>query len=174
MKRCSEIMLRKLADYRKKIEQERANIKTFKKNLKGKLALNSVLKGQTSFESLDIEAIKQPLSYINGKKMWSNKKKQDFTYQVKDIVKFLPNEETFDVGDFPNNITEYYWIHEIDDFYGPWYMLCQIATPTGPAYAFYKAGADWDTGFDLFEYTFMSLIVSKSRENLFSKEILNF
>lgn len=179
MKRCSEIMLRKLADYRKKIEQERVKVKAFKKELKGKLALATALKTHTalsiaySFKTSTSfsSTLKEPFSYINGRKIWSYKRKEDVTYQLKDIIQFIPEEEHFEIGDFPHNITKCYWIYDEDDFCGPWYMLCQISTLTGPAYAFYSARADWDTGFDIIEYTSMSLIVSKSQEKLLNKGI---
>ncbi len=87
-------------------------------------------------------------------------------YKVKAFAKGLLDEEVFDVGNFPENITEYYWIHEGTNDEDAWQLFCQIATPSGPAYAYYTASCDY-TGFDC--QGGMTMVVSKSAEALFEK-----
>ncbi len=84
-------------------------------------------------------------------------------YRVSAFCEGLLGEEAFDIGNFPNNITEYYWIHAGTPDEEAWYLLCQIQTPTGPAYAFYVAKCSY-TGF---EYGGMRMWVSKDPQRLF-------
>jgi hypothetical protein len=84
-------------------------------------------------------------------------------YRVSAFCQGLLGEQTFDVGNFPHNITSYYWIHEGKNDEEAWYLLCQIQTPSGPAYAFYTAKCSY-TGF---EYGGMRMWVSKDPQRLF-------
>lgn len=113
-----------------------------------------------------LEAVKLPLKAI-GTQGESRRDRKMHTYDLKAMTKFLDGEEAFDIGNFPHNIEEYYWTEEGSDSDLSWFLLCRIATPTGPAYAFYSAGADCIDEFDDFDHSFMKLTVSKSAEKLF-------
>lgn len=58
--------------------------------------------------------------------------------------KSIPGQESVDIGDFPNNIQHYYWIHEGINDEEPWMTLCRL---TNGAYVFYKGECDY-TGFE--------------------------
>ncbi len=80
---------------------------------------------------LDPEVMEYPYSYIrNG----------DYDVTPDDI----PGEPQEDVGDFPNNIEYYYWIHGGANDEEPWKTLCRL---TNGVYVFYKGECDY-TGFD--------------------------
>lgn len=53
-------------------------------------------------------------------------------------------EEPEDIGDFPNNVDQYYWIHEGANDEEPWITLCKLRNGV---YVFYKGECDY-TGFD--------------------------
>ena len=52
--------------------------------------------------------------------------------------------EPEDIGDFPNNVDHYYWIHEGANDEEPWIALCKLKNGV---YVFYKGECDY-TGFD--------------------------
>ncbi len=56
----------------------------------------------------------------------------------------IPGYAAEDVGDFPNNIAEYFWIREGENDERPWLCLCRL---TNNLYVFYKGECDY-TGFD--------------------------
>ncbi len=85
-----------------------------------------------------------------------------WTYKTKDFCKGLPDEEPLNCGDFPKNITEYYWIHEGENDEEPWMCLCKLSND---CYVFYSASCDY-TGFDC--QGGMEMIISKDKERLFT------
>jgi hypothetical protein len=154
-------------------QRRRNNIKAFFKGLDPLLKTALMLRKRSlldiAFEPLTnpcLEDVKRPLEAI-GTQGESRRDWKMHTYELKAMTKFLSGEEAFEVGDFPNNIEEYYWAEEDLECNFFWFLLCRIATPTGPAYAFYKAGDDYINGFDDFDRSFMTLTVSKSVEKLF-------
>lgn len=95
----------------------------------------------TPINNLNLKALEYPLSFINDK-----------YYSLESICTGLIEEEPIEPGDFPNNIVEYYWIHEGendgmgDD--GTWHLLCKVmAEDLVEAYVYYTASCDY-TGFD--------------------------
>ena len=56
----------------------------------------------------------------------------------------IPGQSAEDIGDFPNNITHYYWIHEGENDEEPWLAVCRL---DNGVYVFYKGECDY-TGFD--------------------------
>ena len=56
----------------------------------------------------------------------------------------IPGVSTEDIGNFPDNIAEYFWISEGENDEKPWYTLCKL---TNDLYVFYKGECDY-TGFD--------------------------
>lgn len=84
----------------------------------------------------------------------------DEEYQTRYFCRGLPDEEPLDCGDFPNNITEYYWIHEGENDVEPWMCLCKL---DNNCYCFYSASCDY-TGFDC--QGGMEMVISKDKENL--------
>ncbi len=99
------------------------------------------------------EALTYPFGFIGDDE-------DGFDYTVKDIVKSIIIEETPDVGNFPHNIKEYYWIHEGSNDCEDW-SAC--GTLTNGLYFFFVANCDY-TGFDC--QGEMKLYVSKSFETL--------
>jgi hypothetical protein len=97
------------------------------------------------------ELLEYPFSFID-----------DHDYITKDFCKGLPDEEPLDCGNFPKNITEYYWIHEGENDEEPWMCLCKL---TNDCYVFYSASCDY-TGFDC--QGGMKMIISKDKERLFN------
>ncbi len=80
---------------------------------------------------LDPGLMEYPYSYIHS---------GDYDVTPDDI----PGEPQEDVGDFPNNIEHYYWIHGGENDEEPWMTLCRL---TNGVYVFYKGECDY-TGFD--------------------------
>jgi hypothetical protein len=56
----------------------------------------------------------------------------------------LCQTEAEDIGDFPENVDHYYWIHEGVNDEEPWIALCKLRNGV---YVFYKGECDY-TGFD--------------------------
>lgn len=89
-------------------------------------------------------------------------------YRTQDFCKGLPDEEPLNCGDFPNNITEYYWIHEGENDEEPWMCLCKLSNEQGSEgdrYVFYSASCDY-TGFDC--QGGMEMVISKDINKLFN------
>ena len=132
------------------------------------IAANGDMETSVAFaplESPNSDALEYPLSFLEK----SSRETPRFdslcqNYSVKAFCEGLLGEDAFDVGDFPRNITEYYWIHQGVNDETPWYLLCGINAPTGPAYAFYTAACDY-TGFDC--QGGMRMWVSRDAKNLF-------
>jgi hypothetical protein len=59
-------------------------------------------------------------------------------------TKQIPGHNSEDIGEFPDNISEYYWISEGENDEKPWITLCRL---TNGVYVFYKGECDY-TGFD--------------------------
>lgn len=90
-------------------------------------------------DKLNLKALEYPFSFIND---------NDIYYKPSEICTGLVNEEPIDIGDFPNNIVEYYWIHEGTNDEENWHLFCKVTTKEGEeAYVYYTAGCDY-TGFD--------------------------
>ncbi len=93
-------------------------------------------------DKLNLKALEYPFSFIN----------KDY-YELSEICTGLVDEEPINIGDFPNNIVEYYWIHEGTNDEENWHLFCKVMTEdTGEAdskeaYVYYTAGCDY-TGFD--------------------------
>jgi hypothetical protein len=83
------------------------------------------------------------------------------SYYLNDFARGLLDEEKCDCGNFPNNISEYYWIHEGKNDDESWLCLCRL---DNGCYAFYSASCDY-TGFGC--QGGMTLIVSKDIKKLF-------
>ncbi len=56
----------------------------------------------------------------------------------------IPGQAEEDIGDFPENIQEYLWIHPGENDEEPWMCLCRLKNDV---YVFYKGECDY-TGFD--------------------------
>lgn len=56
----------------------------------------------------------------------------------------IPGEPEEDIENFPENIAEYFWIHQGENDEEPWLCLCKL---TNDLYVFYKGECDY-TGFD--------------------------
>ena len=56
----------------------------------------------------------------------------------------IPGQPLEDIGEFPDNIAEYYWISEGENDERPWMTLCRLRNGV---YVFYKGECDY-TGFD--------------------------
>jgi hypothetical protein len=106
----------------------------------------------TPIPTPNIEALSEPFSYIND---------TYDGYNNDDFSEGLLDEDNCDASNFPNNITEYYWIHEGMNDEEPWECLCKLDNNN---YAFYSAWCDY-TGFDC--QGGMKLIVSKDINRLF-------
>lgn len=120
----------------------------------------------TPLISPNIKSLQYPLSFIS--RDGENDSYHD-PYYVKDFCKGLLEEEPFEIGDFPNNIVEYYWIHEGKNDEEAWQLFCKIKLPAevngnNEAYAYYTASCDY-TGFDC--QGGMQMSVSMSAKNLF-------
>ncbi len=159
MKEAEEQALRLEAEERNKLEQY------MQQNSEKEMAI--ILK---PLENPNTDILAYPFSYIEE----SNDADDDYDhfdneYRVKDFCKGLPSEEPFNVGNFPGNITEYYWIHEGKNDEEAWQLFCKIKLPElvngyDEAYAYYSASCDY-TGFDC--QGGMGLTVSLSAKNLF-------
>jgi len=95
---------------------------------RGKRNLNLIK--QENVENL-IECMEYPFEYIrNG----------EYFLEVSEI----PGQPEEDIGKFPDNIEEYYWISEGEGDENPWMTLCKL---DNGVYVFYKGECDY-TGFD--------------------------
>jgi hypothetical protein len=56
----------------------------------------------------------------------------------------IPGQPEEEIGDFPNTVAEYLWIHEGENDEEPWLCLCKLENDV---YVFYKGECDY-TGFD--------------------------
>ena len=85
------------------------------------------------------------------------------SYDTDDFCKGLLGEEADDLscGKFPDNIVEFYWLHEGHNDEDAWECLCKLDNGN---YAYYSAWCDY-TGFDC--QGGMKLIVSKDLKRLF-------
>lgn len=68
----------------------------------------------------------------------------DNDYRLKKIVRPMPGVAPVDVGDFPNNIADYYWINDGKNDEYPWYVLGRL---TNGAYFFFAASCTF-SGFE--------------------------
>jgi hypothetical protein len=82
-------------------------------------------------------------------------------YKVADFCRGVPGDEVCDPGCFPNNIAEFYWIHEGAHDEEPWTCLCRL---DNGAYVFYLAHCDY-TGFDC--QGEMIMFIARTKELLF-------
>lgn len=120
-------------------------------------------------ENPNTDILAYPFSYIDESNDGGDSDDFNNEYCVKDFCKGLPSEAPFNIGKFPYNITEYYWIHEGKNDEEAWQLFCKIKLPEivngcNEAYAYYSASCDY-TGFDC--QGGMDLIVSLSAKNLF-------
>lgn len=60
------------------------------------------------------------------------------------ITQEIPGQISEEIGEFPDNIAEYYWISEGENDEKPWMAFCKL---TNGVYVFYKGECDY-TGFD--------------------------
>jgi hypothetical protein len=60
------------------------------------------------------------------------------------VTQEIPGQTSEEIGMFPDNIAEYYWISEGENDEKPWLVLCKL---TNGVYVFYKGECDY-TGFD--------------------------
>ncbi len=107
----------------------------------------------TPLENPDPKLLEYPFGFIGIK---------EYEYELKDIFRDIPGEKTPNYGDFPNNIVEYYWIHEGENDADAWTCLCKLDNKT---YVFYTARCDY-TGFDC--QGDMIAYASKSKKKLFN------
>ena len=105
----------------------------------------------------DKAALKYPFSFIAGSEDegWCG------DYDTADFTEGLLGEEKCDAGKFPDNIVEFYWLHEGHNDEDAWQLLCKLDNGN---FAFYSAWCDY-TGFDC--QGGMKLIVSKDLKRLF-------
>ena len=111
----------------------------------------------TPIANPDKAALKYPFSYIAG----SEDKGWCADYDTDDFSEGLLGEEKCDAGKFPDNIVEFYWLHEGHNDEDAWQLLCKLDNGN---FAFYCAWCDY-TGFDC--QGGMKLIVSKDLKRLF-------
>ncbi len=107
----------------------------------------------------DKKAFSYPFSCIScgEEQLWGP------AYDTDDFCQGLLGEEPADrnCGKFPENIVEFYWLHEGHNDEDAWECLCKLDNGN---YAFYTAWCDY-TGFDC--QGGMKLIVSKDLKRLF-------
>jgi hypothetical protein len=106
----------------------------------------------TPITNPNIKALEYPFSFIINQE-----------YDIQYFCKGILSEDKEDPGDFPNNIIEYYWIHEGENDEEPWICLCKL---DNGVYAFYSASCDY-TGFDC--QGGMELVISKNLDKLFNE-----
>lgn len=110
----------------------------------------------TPISEPDKEVLKYPFSFIGiQEEVWFP------TYDANDFSKGLIGEENCDTGNFPNNIVEFYWLHEGHNDEDAWMLLCKLDNGN---FAFYTAWCDY-TGFDC--QGGMNLIVNNNLKRLF-------
>ena len=106
----------------------------------------------------NIKAMSYPFSFIYS----GNENDLNSKYYANEFCRAIPGDEVYDCGNFPNNIIEYYWIHEGENDVEPWMCLCKL---NNGCYVFYSASCDY-YGFNY--QGRMELIISKNPNNLFS------
>jgi hypothetical protein len=123
-----DTILKPLKDY----SNEKVNMFTYKSEFE-------------PIDKLNLKALEYPFSFIN----------KDY-YELSEICTGLVDEEPINIGDFPNNIVEYYWIHEGTNDEENWHLFCKVMAEdtsdkgdadSKEAYVYYTAGCDY-TGFD--------------------------
>jgi hypothetical protein len=121
----------------------------------------------TPLSSPNKTALEYPFSFINIPGI-SQCDSSTEIYYTKDFCRGLLDEKQCDVGAFPTNIIEYYWIHEGVNDGESWYCLCKL---DNGLYAFYSARCDY-TGFDCMGEMIMS--VSHDPSKLFTYGMTEF
>lgn len=106
----------------------------------------------------DCSALEYPFSFIRRAE---DANSWGADYDTKNFCKGLLDEEKCDAGNFPDNIVEFYWLHEGHNDEDAWQLLCKLDNDN---YAYYTAWCDY-TGFDC--QGGMTLIVSKNLKKLF-------
>ena len=103
----------------------------------------------TPIDAPSREALEYPFSFI------------DTLFEVDNMTYGILDEESCSAGNFPNNITEYYYVREGWNDGDAWECMCKL---DNDCYVFYSANCDY-TGFDC--QGGMNLIISKSQKSLF-------
>lgn len=103
----------------------------------------------------NLEALEFPFGFVNSSYL--------DMYKMSEIARGFVDEEVCDVGDFPKNIAEYYWIHEGERDEEAWHLLCRL---DNGLYAYYCASCDY-TGFDC--QGMMRLFVSRNALRIFEE-----
>ena len=126
-------------------------------NADSKTFMNEMDRISTPIAEPDKAAMKYPFSFIAGSEDegWCGE------YNTADFTEGLLSEEKCDAGKFPDNIVEFYWLHEGHNDEDAWQLLCKLDNGN---FAFYSAWCDY-TGFDC--QGGMKLIVSKDLKCLF-------
>jgi hypothetical protein len=127
-------------------------------NTDSKTFVNEMDTVSTPIAEPDKSALKYPFSFISGA---DDANSWCADYEIKDFVEGLLGEEKCEAGNFPNNITEFYWVFEGHNDEEAWKLLCKLDNGN---YALYLAWCDY-TGFDC--QGGMKLIVSKDLKRLF-------
>lgn len=109
------------------IEMEKQEEHRKREEHRGKRDLDLIK--QEGVEDL-IECLEYPFSCI------------DYYYDLE--LSEIPGQPLEDIGDFPHNIKEYYWIFPGANDWNPWMTLCRL---DNDVYVFYKGECDY-TGFD--------------------------
>jgi hypothetical protein len=103
-----------------------------------------------------INNLEYPFSFI------SQTENDTALYIINDFIRPIPTDtDKSDPGNFPNNITEYYWIREGENDGQAWELLCKL---DNDCYVFYTASCDY-TGFDC--QGFMKAYISKDKNAIF-------
>lgn len=111
---------------------------------------NKRLLGFRIQEGATSEGLSYPLSFLGSEE-----------YPIEEILCPLATEEaSLSVGSFPQNVTEWIWVHEGVQDEEPWHSLARLDSGL---YIYYKAWCDY-TGFDC--QGGMKLYVSKNRPSL--------
>lgn len=122
-------------------------------------AINEMDFISTPIPTPDKSALEYPFSYIKGSE--NNCDGFAWGWDTNNFTEGVLSEEKCDAGNFPNNIVEFYWIHEGHNDEDAWELLCKLDNGN---FAFYSAWCDY-TGFDC--RGGMKLIVSKDLRRLF-------
>jgi hypothetical protein len=102
------------------------------------------------------ENLNYPFSFIG------RSEDKNALYVAKDFIRPIPTDKTqSDPGNFPNNITEYYWIREGENDGDSWELMCKL---DNDCYVFYSASCDY-TGFDC--QGGMKAYISKDKNAIF-------
>jgi hypothetical protein len=81
-----------------------------------------------------LDSLEYPFSFLDGENIDE--------YPI--VVDPIPGQDAEDVGNFPNNIEHYYWIHAGENDEEPWLALCKLSNGV---YVYYRGECDY-TGFD--------------------------